>query len=831
MQAREWTRRADPCSASCSSASPACGAAGWAAWPRAATSTGAQPLAARVLRHRRVRDSGPHPAMVRRGARERLPGRRPLRLCRHGEIAVSALAGLANITALNLANNLLSGQLTAAALARLTRLRILNLPSRVFLALRSFSSAAAAEFRRPTNLRRASPDLVVRSFCSVFFKRAAFSMLLTFTASPSAELVAAAVRSFAGESLPQLLRRSSQGPLPSSPSGEEFAKRALDSFDPDPYIFWKDQDGQDPASRLGLQSQPGPLMTWLCLRSMSTCCPCAEAGTSLWTSSWPRARRTRPPSDDGSSPSLQALPDRALGEKKVGVRRYAQMPTASALRSSLAQGRRIRGFRKDLDSLLTQARHHPADTGTSNIGARRKCCGASLQLLLSLRKDNFRAESSAPKVPTRVVRLPLPSPRTILAKRSSARAASAAPPPKTSRLTKGKAMAPGTSSAGQQPLVLHVSKAAQNTVTKATGLLGRITDFKRRGQDLGHLLPYAQKWNAADITPATRGLGKDRLPAPDPVGNRSSEEHFTRLRYAVKELDSAWYDATNNLMLTADARKTLFEELLWEHRELVEAHDNAQASIDALKEQLANAQRQDERGSENASNATVVLQAELEELAKARKSAEEKAARLEEEHKECNQLILQTDALAHRDPFSSLHGLFPDSRLVKKVNARRPSQSQANLAVPWTPNDHLVALNARVSHMRAIDRSLSDIPDRIREWRLAAPERLVLRVARSRYPSSTRMPSPECAARNRSDPILTAKRQDRAYRIAEYAEMRTFIPPPHGVQDYLDEEEDEAEEEPLDDAGRRRSSEAPCLILYLKIYLPLGPVWLKTMFC
>ncbi|KAK1561615.1 hypothetical protein QYE76_037492 [Lolium multiflorum] len=41
-------------------------------------------------------------------------------------------------------------------------------------------------------------------------------------------------------------------------------------------------------------------------------------------------------------------------------------------------------------------------------------------------------------------------------------------------------------------------------------------------------------------------------------------------------------------------RKTLFEELLWEHRELVEAHDKCQvipeASIDALKEQLANAQ-------------------------------------------------------------------------------------------------------------------------------------------------------------------------------------------------------------------------------------------------
>ncbi|XP_071684526.1 uncharacterized protein [Lolium perenne] len=52
--------------------------------------------------------------------------------------------------------------------------------------------------------------------------------------------------------------------------------------------------------------------------------------------------------------------------------------------------------------------------------------------------------------------------------------------------------------------------------------------------------------------------------------------------------------ATNQL--TADARKALFEELLWEHRELAEAHDKCQvipeASIDALKEQLAAAQRE-----------------------------------------------------------------------------------------------------------------------------------------------------------------------------------------------------------------------------------------------
>ncbi|CAM0875063.1 unnamed protein product [Alopecurus aequalis] len=49
-----------------------------------------------------------------------------------GEIAASAIAGLTNLTTLNLAGNLLSGQLPAAALTGLARLRILNLSGNAF---------------------------------------------------------------------------------------------------------------------------------------------------------------------------------------------------------------------------------------------------------------------------------------------------------------------------------------------------------------------------------------------------------------------------------------------------------------------------------------------------------------------------------------------------------------------------------------------------------------------------------------------------------------------------------------------------------------------------
>jgi hypothetical protein len=39
----------------------------------------------------------------------------------------------------------------------------------------------------------------------------------------------------------------------------------------------------------------------------------------------------------------------------------------------------------------------------------------------------------------------------------------------------------------------------------------------------------------------------------------------------------------------------------------------------------------------------------------------------------------------------------------------------ANPDAPWDPYDHLVALSARIQHMRAVDRHLVDLPDRAME--------------------------------------------------------------------------------------------------------------------
>jgi hypothetical protein len=133
--------------------------------------------------------------------------------------------------------------------------------------------------------------------------------------------------------------------------------------------------------------------------------------------------------------------------------------------------------------------------------------------------------------------------------------------------------------------------------------------------------------------------------------------------------------------------------------------------------------------------------------------------------------------------------------------------------------------------MRAIDRNLSDIPDvatqlfrtlwpgeevpdtfslisdrlkgagrRIREWQCSAARAradAALRVVCSWYPEVDldALVGVREEAPTDLDPVLTAKREDRAYRIAEYATMRTFIPPPPGVQDFLSDEEDEEGED------------------------------------
>ncbi|KAK1650894.1 hypothetical protein QYE76_068699 [Lolium multiflorum] len=689
-------------------------------------------------------------------------------------------------------------------------------------------------------------------------------------------------------------------------------KRGLDKFDPDPVIFWRDlKMGRTPAARLG-KAPPEPSdmpSANLNPQVHEHVAPLqAEAGQEFVDKLMAQGQKNKTPASDAGS--SQAPPAKRFRTEPVaGLCRLGQdLDSSSSLQPGTiwcrqhlclpSGGHNKFGARGPYTARSPRGGGLPPlqrPTGASNMGAGKEPAGRaepSVPPVPEKKKRKKTSSKTAPKASAPETLAPPPPPETSAPEvtgptptppsTQGAPATAPKPPPASLKITdylkpgasRGKA-ADGSASSGSQPLVLHAGPAAMVVQDKPSGLLGRIVELKRGGQDLGPLLPYAQRWNDADISAATRGLGKDRLPAPDPAGPRSTEEHFSRLKRAVKEFDSAWYDATANVVSTADARKALFEELLWEHRSLAEAHSQCQAipeaSIEALKAQIATLQAEKKQlirdhqkaleaqkeisrelkdqaiqagvrhaeelkaaeaaaearlneALEDAGNANVVLQAELEEGAKALKAAEGKAAkahkaaaeeakkaqkaaegevaRLKAEQKEYDLLVTRTDALALR--------LFPDSQAhaIKKVAEHRAQQAGNNLGAPWDPYDHLVALNARVSHMRSVDRNLSDIPEvpaggsGSGSALLPVPERT----------QRSALPAPGIrswiwtlsSACTDVDPVLTAKRQDRAYHIAEYAEMRTFIPPPEDVKDYLSEEEEDEGEDvppPTPDAG------------------------------
>nr|XP_051214365.1 uncharacterized protein LOC127332146 [Lolium perenne] len=475
-------------------------------------------------------------------------------------------------------------------------------------------------------------------------------------------------------------------------------------------------------------------------------------------------------------------------------------------------------------------------------------------------EDRAEEDTDAPEAPSPPKTAPAPP-----AAASTGEPAAAKPTPPPSQepvaakptapegieLSKQDAVAVATAassfSSGPQSLVLHTGRAAVVAGETASAQLGRITELTRGGADLGHLLDYAEKWNQADLSPATHGLGKDKMPAIDPAGPRSTGQHFSRLRRAVKEFDNAWHDATNNVVLfwKPPSRPSKLSSPLFKEQ-LSAEHHKVKSLVGELKEKLIQDEGRHARERKEAkaaaeakldetlkecADSTAVLWAELEEESGARKVAQDRIALLDAEQKEYDRLVVQTDVLALM--------LFPDSQAHahNKVAERRVAQEMSNPDAPWDPYDHLVALSARIQHMRAVDRHLVDLPDRtmeifkdlwpeeavpvnvtlisdrlrdacrrIREWKCStarAGARAALRVACSWYEDldldafhSLRGDAP-----TDMDLALTAKRQDRAYRIAECASTRTFIPPPPDVKDALSDDEEEVEDEEDEEAG------------------------------
>jgi hypothetical protein len=114
------------------------------------------------------------------------------------------------------------------------------------------------------------------------------------------------------------------------------------------------------------------------------------------------------------------------------------------------------------------------------------------------------------------------------------------------------AAAPASSSQAQpqaQSLTLHAGRAAFTAGEKLSAQLGRVTELTRAGASLGALQQLAKRWNLADLSDATLGVGKDGKPKVDPCGQRSTVQHFSWLKAAVKEFDNAWHDASGNVVV------------------------------------------------------------------------------------------------------------------------------------------------------------------------------------------------------------------------------------------------------------------------------------------
>ncbi|XP_047056250.1 noroxomaritidine/norcraugsodine reductase-like [Lolium rigidum] len=97
---------------------------------------------------------------------------------------------------------------------------------------------------------------------------------------------------------------------------------------------------------------------------------------------------------------------------------------------------------------------------------------------------------------------------------------------------------------------------------------------------------------------------------------------------------------------------------------------------------------------EDSTNSNTVPTAEPEEERKSRKAAER---------------LIDTMTTDHRE----YDRAFPESQVyaVKKVREDRVAREFPNMDAHWDGYDYLVALSARVQHMRSVDRLLADLPD------------------------------------------------------------------------------------------------------------------------
>nr|XP_051221850.1 uncharacterized protein LOC127340111 [Lolium perenne] len=407
-------------------------------------------------------------------------------------------------------------------------------------------------------------------------------------------------------------------------------KRDLDTEDPDPYVHWTDlKMGRTHTSRP--DSPSASTIPQVVERAVPIQ---AEVGREFLEKLTSQGKKKKAPASEAGpseAPPAKRPRQETVGGKVVSKKQYKkrQMPVSSGNTDATTEDA---GRVEPLAPTAPKKKKKDASSSPSKTAP-----------------DSSEPASSAPAkdapeapAPTKTTSTP-PPPAT-----STGKPAASKPTPRESgKLTAQQLAAVMTAatapSSGSQTLALHAGRAAVVAGETASAQVGRITEFQRGGVELGHLLDYAEKWNQADLTPAMRGLSKDKLPIVDPSGPRSTGQHFGRLRRRAKEFDIAWHDASANVSLFRKPPSTPSklssplskEQLITAHRGVKDQAIQAELRhAQELKEAKAAAEAKLDDTLKECADSTAVLRAELEEESGARKAAQDRIALLEAEQKE-----------------------------------------------------------------------------------------------------------------------------------------------------------------------------------------------------
>ena len=229
-----------------------------------------------------------------------------------------------------------------------------------------------------------------------------------------------------------------------------------------------------------------------------------------------------------------------------------------------------RGGRTSSGSAAPKQRHHRAedfssppeteDTGAGNIGAGSEPSGRSDPPVPPVLEKTKRTATASPRQASSTsARSPSPAKGTTAQPPASASKLPPAPHQSSRKGTEVSAeelsaavtaAAAPASGSQDRTLVLHAGRAAITAGEKVSAQLGRIVELNRGDANLGELQRLVDRWNLADLTEATRGVGKDGKVVIDSRGPRSTVQHFGRLKQAVKEFDNAWHDANQNVLVS-----------------------------------------------------------------------------------------------------------------------------------------------------------------------------------------------------------------------------------------------------------------------------------------